>query len=533
MDATESPDWRQKLKLARFDAGRGNFEASLASCQQIVAQHSSNADAVLHVGALLLSFGFLSAARRCCAHVCALAPTDPRPVVDLANVAREAGDHAESRRLYALLLKQLPDHPIVRRNALVSLEYDSAVSDAERLAQAVAWGQWAMSRANVPGTRPSLTPLDGRCLRIGYVSADLCQHTVGLFVKDVLAAHDCRCVEVFVYSATPVNDWVTEAVRHATVFHDVRTLDDQALAALIRQDRIDVLVDLSGHTGGSRLTAFAHRPAPVQVSWLGYFATTGLPWIDAVILDDWHAPSGTEAQFVEAIVRLPGGRFCYAPVSFAPEEVAAPPCVANGYVTFGCFNNTAKLNEGVLAVWARILAAVPNSRLILKWRTFQDAALCQSIRQYFSKAGIDLDRLELRTASFHADVLSQYADVDIALDPFPFTGGLTSCEALWMGLPVVSWPQGRVVSRQTFAFLSAIGLPELAAQGADDYVRIAVNLAEDKHRLAELRSGMRTRMLASPLMDVPGFARRFEQALIDLYLGIYSAQHSSRVPAQE
>jgi predicted O-linked N-acetylglucosamine transferase (SPINDLY family) len=255
----------------------------------------------------------------------------------------------------------------------------------------------------------------------------------------------------------------------------------------------------------------------VQVSWLGYFATTGLSCMDAVLLDDWHAPQGAEAQFVEAIVRLPGGRFCYTPVPFAPAKVAPPPCIATGYVTFGSFNNTAKLNPGVFEVWSRVLAAVSDSRLVIKWRTFQDETLCQSVREAFAQRGITPERIELRGASFHADVLKEYADIDIALDPFPFTGGLTSCEALWMGVPVVTWPQSRVVSRQTFAFLSAIGLPELAAQDAEGYVRIAVELAADSGRLAALRNEMRTRMQASPLMDVPGFTRQLEQCLIELY----------------
>lgn len=520
MVATGTPAWQQKLQVAQSNALRGVFDSFLASCQQIVAEQGSNADAVLEVGSLLLSFGFLSAARKCFSHARALAPTDVRPLVNLANVAREAGGHAESRRLYAVLLEQLPDHPVIRRNALVSLEYDPAVADAARLMQAAAWGDWAMGRADAPVTRPPLHPLRGRPLRIGYVSADLCQHTVGLFVKDVLAAHDRKRVDVFAYSATKVNDWVTAAVRQECAFREVAAMDDTALSAQIRQDEIDVLIDLSGHTAGSRLTVFAHRPAPVQVSWLGYFATTGLPVIDAVLLDEWHAPAGMEAQFVEPIIRLPGGRICYTPVPFAPAEAAAPPCIEKGHVTFGSFNNTAKLNDGLLDVWSRILAAVPDSRLVLKWRTFQDEELCRSAHTHFTEAGIAPERVELRGASFHVDVLREYADIDIALDPFPFTGGLTSCEALWMGVPVVTWPQSRVVSRQTFAFLSAIGLPELAAQDADDYVRIAVELAGDRGRLAALRSGMRARMQASPLMDVLGFTRRFEQSLIDLYSNI-------------
>lgn len=498
----------------------------LGNCQQLVEAHSNDVAALLDVGALLLNFGYLTRARDCFERVRVLAPHDIRPQINLANLARDGGDHATAQRIYTGLQAAQPNNPVIRRNVLVSQEYSPAVSDAQRLTQARAWGEWAIAQTGGWRPRPPLRLLSGRPLRIGYVSADLCQHTVGLFVKDVLQAHKGHSdgdgtnpVTVFAYSSGQVTDWVTDAIRSSCTLREVSSLNDAALAQLIRQDQIDVLIDLSGHTAGSRLTVFAHRPAPVQVSWLGYFATTGLSYIDAVLLDEWHAPAGTEAQFVEPIIRLPAGRLCYQPVPWAPA-VSPPPCLQTGHFTFGCFNNTGKLNDGVFDVWAKVLAAVPYSRLVLKWRTLADEPLCDSIRSAFAARGIAPERIELRPASFHADVLKQYADIDIALDPFPFTGGLTSCEALWMGVPVVTWPQSRVVSRQTYAFLSAFGLRELAAHGANDYVHIAASLATDRARLAILRSGMRTRMEGSPLMDVAGFTRQLENTLHQLYADI-------------
>ena len=517
--------WRSVLEQAQAHAQAGRFVPMQALCQDLTQAHSDDAPALLDIGTLLLNFGFLTRASHCFERVRVLAPNDLRSLVNLANLARDGGDHAECARLYASLQAVQPNHPVIRRNRLVSQEYDPVVSDAQRLQQARAWGDWAISQAGGWRQRPSLTSSTGRSLRIGYVSADLCQHTVGLFVKDVLKAHDSKQVTVFAYNAGQVNDWVTDAIRAACALREVSQLDDAALAALIQQDQIDVLVDLSGHTAGSRLTVFAHRPAPVLVSWLGYFATTGLRYIDAVLLDDWHAPAGTEALLAEPIVRIPAGRLCFQPVPWAPA-VAPLPSLQTGHITFGCFNNTAKLNDGVFDVWARVLAAVPDSRLVLKWRTLVDEPLCESIRGAFASRGIDPARLELRPASFHADLLQQYADIDIALDPFPFTGGLTSCEALWMGVPVVTWPQSRVVSRQTFAFLSAIGLPELAATNADDYVAIAQALASDRQSLLNLRSSLRARMQASPLMDVTGFTRSLEATLIGLYGRIESEERT-------
>lgn len=392
---------------------------------------------------------------------------------------------------------------------------------------------WRRQKPGGSGPQPGRAArIRARCLRVGYVGADFCQHTVGLFVKDVLAAHDPQRVQAFAYSAGAVNDWVTNAVRQACTFRDVASLDDAALVRLVQADGIDVLVDLSGHTAGSRLTAFAWRPAPVQVSWLGYFATTGLDAMDAVLLDNWHAPPGAESQFVEPLVRLPQGRFCYQPVQWAPDDVAPPPCARNGFVTFGSFNNTAKLNAQVLELWARVLAAVPRSRLVLKWRTFNDETFRGQVMEAFVRAGIDGGRIELRGPGFHADVLKEYADIDIALDTFPFTGGLTSCEALWMGVPVVTWPHSRVVSRQTHAIVNQIGLTPLSAQGADDYVRIAVALAHDPQGLTELRETLRDKMRASSLMDVAGFTRNLEDTLINLYRRIEAEESTKAMHAK-
>lgn len=300
------------IQLASAHAQSGRFPEMLALCQEVVDAHAGEVDALLGVGALLQSFGYLSRARVCLEQVRALAPNDLRCIVNLANLAREAGDHAQAQQAYTALQVALPHNPVIRRNALTSQEYDPAVTDAQRWQQACDWGEWAITQAGGPRAQPlrSARPAqEGRPLRIGYVSADVCQHTVGLFVKDVIQAHDRSRCTVFVYSAGLVDDWVTAEVRAACTLRAVAGLDDEALAALIRQNEVDVLIDLSGHTAGSRLTVFAHRPAPVQVSWLGYFATTGLRYMDAVLLDVWHAPAGTEAQFIEPIIRLPQGRW--------------------------------------------------------------------------------------------------------------------------------------------------------------------------------------------------------------------------------
>ena len=511
--------WEIELKQAHANANSALFPEMLAACERIVEHNGNDLEAILGVGTLLLNFGYLTQALIEFERAQVIAPNDQRALINLANLARNIGNHVDAKRLYAKLQTRLPNNHVIRRNGLLTQEYDPVASKAQRLEQARAWGDWAIAQAGGPRPRPMLKHQSNQPLRIGYVSADLCQHTVGLLVKDVIKGHDSAYVTAFAYHAGQVNDQVTKAIRASCTLRNVASITDIELADLIRQDGINVLVDLSGHTAGSRLTVFAHRPAPVQVSWLGYFATTGLNTIDAVLLDEWHAPIGTEAQFIEPIIRLPSSRLCYQPVTWAPE-VSPLPCAKNGYITFGSFNNTSKLNADVFDVWAKVLKSVPDSRLVLKWRTLVDKPFCERILLEFSSRGINPQRIELRPASFHVDVLKQYADIDIALDPFPFTGGLTSCEALWMGVPVITLPKSRVVSRQTFAFLSIIELAELAAKDADDYVRIAKSLAQDRARLSTLRNNLRDKMQASSLMDVKGFTRMLENVLHKLYFDI-------------
>lgn len=508
--------WHQTYQEAQLAARQGDFQELATLCRKAREKGCQEPDFLLAAGNLLLGCGLLEEAHACFAQGRQTAPDDLRFQLNLVNCQLQYGEHEAAHRGYAELLTVLPNHAVVRRNLLTSLEYNPAASDRERFDAAVAWGRWAEKLAGGPRSRPPLRPLQGQPLRVGYVSPDFCQHTVGLFFKDVCAGHDREQVMPFAYSVGTRQDWVTAGIRACCTFRDVSPLDDGALADLIRGDGIDLLVDLSGHTAGSRLTLFAHRPAPVQVSWLGYFATTGLACMDAVLLDDWHAPDGMESWFSERIIRLSQGRLCYSPVPFAPA-VAPLPCLTRGFVTFGCFNNTMKLHPGVLELWAQIMRQVPDSRLILKWFTLHDQRLQDSIRSRFAASGIDACRVELRGPSVHADLLMEYADIDIALDPFPFSGGLTSCEALWMGVPLITWPQSRVVSRQGLALLSAIGLQELVANSPDEYAGHAVQLAGDPERLSLLRATLRNRMASSALCDL----RRFTPALEEVYRQLY------------
>lgn len=352
-----------------------------------------------------------------------------------------------------------------------------------------------------------------KTLRVGLVSEEFGRTPTGWFLESVLCELNDKTVQAICYSDRLLEDALTDRLRScAFAWHSTSTLTDAKLAESIRADGIDILIDLSGHAGGNRLGCFALKPAPVQVSWIGYHETTGLPAMDYILMDPVVVPMGAERWFTETVVRLPHSRFCYAPPEYSPV-VVDPPAIANGHMTFSSFNNLAKVNPEVIRVWARILTEVPDSRLILKWTTLDDSEECKRMENAFADFGIESDRIDMRGRSRHHRLLAEYGDVDIALDPFPYCGGLTSCEALWMGVPIVTLPHTRPVSRMTTAFLTAMQKTEWIAESTADYIRIATELASDLDGLTAQRSEQRESMRVSPLCDGARAARDLEAAL--------------------
>jgi predicted O-linked N-acetylglucosamine transferase (SPINDLY family) len=355
-----------------------------------------------------------------------------------------------------------------------------------------------------------------RRLRIGFVSGDLGNHPVGYFFESMLARlaiGPADWLELIAYPSFIREDEVATRIRsHCHGWHSAVGSSDEKLAQRIRDDGIDILIDLSGHTAHNRLSMFAWKPAPIQVSWLGYFATTGLAEMDYLLADPWTVPVGEEFHFTETIWRMPETYLCFSP----PEldlRVGPLPALASRVITFSCFNNLAKMNDAVVALWARVLQAVPESCLFLKTGQLEAANMRQSVAQRFAEHGIDAARLVLEGPSPRAELLAAYNRVDIALDPFPYPGGTTSAEALWMGVPVLTLEGDRFLSHIGESILQNAGLPDWIAADADDYVARAVAHARDIPRLAELRHGLRQQVLASPLFDAPRFARHFETAL--------------------
>lgn len=487
------------------------LDEALASYRRALAIKPDYVEAFNNLGMTLTDKAEFDEAIESFAQALALKPDFAEAHGNLANVLKHQGRLEEALESYERVVALKPDFADAYSNLLLTQHYSDRISSAGLFAAARGYGDRFASISAAEASFPN-DRAPKRRLRIGYVSGDFQQHPVGFLLAHVLEAHDHAGFEIFCYANSATVDDVTKRLkRSADHWRDIVGLSDADCVAMIQRDGIDILIDLSGHSAKHRLPLFALRPAPVQASWLGYFGTTGLPAMDYCLMDDAAAPPGDERWFTEAIVRLPYGRFCYAPPTYAPDPVD-PPSLRRGYVTFGSFNNIAKIGAGVVKLWAEVLHDAPGSRLLLKWKSFGNERVRQNFASAFQAAGVAPERLELRGFSPHAEMLAQYSDIDVALDPLPFGGGLTSCEALWMGVPVVTLPGDRPASRQTVGFLDLVGLSDCAARSPAEYVRCAADLAADPDRLTVLRHSLRARMTKSPLCDGALFTPTLEAA---------------------
>ncbi len=404
-------------------------------------------------------------------------------------------------------------------NLIFSMMYASQVAPEEIMREAQNY-DLMHCQGELRADDPALgnTPDPARKIRVGFLSADLREHAVAYFVEPVWQELDRDRYEIFAYYNHFATDHVTRRLKQlVTRWRGVGAMSDEDLFEQIRDDQIDILVDLSGHTAGNRLQVFARRAAPVQFGWLGHPATTGVKQMDYLLTNAYAEPKGmTEHLSSETLWRLPESYCVYRPGQNSPEVVEVAPCVDNGYITFGCFNNLAKVTEDVIRVWSKILISVPDSRLMLEWSTFSNPVLSDEFASRFAPYGVGRERLELIPRS-KENQYKLYNRIDIALDPFPCNGGTTGFDTIWMGVPYITLAGRHLMSRMGVMILSNVGLASLIAENEDDYVGLAVKLAKDRERLFELRKGLREKMLTSPLMDAPRFARHFEAALSGMW----------------
>jgi predicted O-linked N-acetylglucosamine transferase (SPINDLY family) len=506
----QNPAMLTNLGNALVDLSRR--EDAAACFRDAVALAPDFADAYYNWGSLCLRSNQFQLAYEKFRAALAIDPNSGEAEAGLASALHDLGriDEAIEAGRRALLLR--PQDVDAHSQLLFRLLHSSEITPRQVFEEHREWARRHAEDLSSGLAEHANSREPERRLRVGYVSGDFRHHSVAQFLEPVLARHDRDAFEIFCYDNLARSDETTERLhRSADGWREIASLDDAAVADAVRADRIDVLVDLSGHTKFNRLLVFARRPAPVQASWLGYLNTTGLDAIGYRITDGRASPEGMfDAFHTERLVRLPDSQWCYQPPPDCPE-VSTPPSLREGAsVTFGAFSSLAKIGPRVIALWCELLKRVPDARLLivgLGLDSMRDEYLSR-----FSAHGASAGRVVLRGFQSFRDYLAMHEAADVMLDTFPYAGGTTTCHALWMGVPVISMVGDSVASRGGASVLGTIGLDELVAETPDEYLDNACSLARDPARLSTLRAGMRARMSASPLMDAARFARHLEAA---------------------
>jgi len=512
---------------------RGRVEEAIAAYERALAALPALADPHVNLGNVRSEQGRLGEAVAHYRRALALQPAHAQAWNNLAIAWREQGRLEEADTAARRALEIQPAFPVAHSNLLYQLNFRADLAPAQVFEEHRGWGARYADALAARGAPAAHDPDPGRPLRIGYVSPDLRMHSVAFFLEPLLVHHDRERFAVWCYSNAGRADHVTERLRGLVDgWRDIRALDDAAACERIRADRIDVLVDLAGHTSHHRLLVFARRPAPVQVTWLGYPNTTGMAAMDHRITDAIADPPGDADRWhSERLLRLDGGFLCYRP-PFALPDAGVPPSWRGEPFTFGSFGSAAKIGAGVIEAWAALLHRVGGARLLLKARQLGDAETCERILAGFRRLGVPDERVLLQARiSDKREHFAAYRGVDVALDTFPYNGTTTICEALWMGVPVVSLAGRAHAARVGASLLTAAGLAELIARTRGEYVARALELAGDVERLRRYRETLRPRLEASPLGDGRAFAARIEHAFRSLWAERCARSSSGSAPA--
>jgi protein O-GlcNAc transferase len=503
--------------LAATAADRGEFPLACAIYDRILASRNNDPEWLSMGADVNRRAGCLTRALELAGRSIDLDPVSVKAWVAQSNALEAAGRLQEAHRALSRAVALDPGNSELHSRLLFMLTQNALASPRETLDEHRAWSRRhadALCAAAIPyGNDPD----PARRLRVGYVSGDFKRHSVSYFIEPVLAAHRREDFEVFCYSNCRRPDERTQRLRAlADSWRDISQLDDEQAAHCVRHDAIDILVDLSGHTIDNRLLMFARRPAPLQLTWLGYLGTTGMAAINYCLSDPVCDPPGTaESHYAEKVLRLPATQWCYQAPADCPA-VTPLPALRRGYPTFGSFAAYARLNSETFRSWAAILSALPQARLRLVGLPSGEAL--DRMFESFESAGVSVDRLDVVGWLAFDSYLAQYSEVDICLAPYPYNGATTICEALWMGLPVVCRSGETRAARSGASLLAALGLEELLAATQEDYIDIAIRLAGDTSLLAALRTGLRERMRRSAVSD----AHTFTPALEKLYREIWS-----------
>jgi protein O-GlcNAc transferase len=503
------------FRLGMVRSQLGDRVAAIEAYRMMLRSHPDHGQTYCLLGIQLQYCGQFLESIACYRRVLEMAPNDPIALNNLGAVYRQLNRLDEAAEVWRRALELNPDNLAPQSNLIFLENSWAGASTAAVFELARSFGATAARHAKVEVAWLN-SPQPERVLRIGFVSGDLRAHPVGYFLLSFLTALKARAagrLELHAYFNYAFADDVSARIQaQCHGWRQVHELNDEALARQIGEDRIDILIDLSGHTGENRLPAFAWKPAPVQATWLGYLGTTGVEAIDYLIADEWTLPQELESHFTEKVWRLPKSYLCFTPPG-EDDTIGPLPALANGFVTFGSFNNLIKLGPDVIALWARVLHAVPGSRVLLKTNQFLELSVQHEVAQKFAKHGIEHARLMLEGPVPRADYLKPFNRVDIALDPFPYPGITTSVEGLWMGVPFVTLAGKSFMARQGIGLLNNAGLADWVAADADEYVKLAARKAGDLPALQRLRQELRARVLVSPIFDAESFARNFEGAM--------------------
>lgn len=503
------------LNLGNALWGRGEAQEAVAAFRRAIALRPDLALAHSNVSGPLLALGLPVEAEQHCRRALELQPNFALAQNNLGNSLEAQGrvDEALESLAKARLLE--PGSVAMHSNYLAVLHYSTcstpqairaAHEEYERLQGTPRRAYWAPHE---------VTRNPERRLRLGFVSPKFCGHPVGRFLVRLLEALPREEFEMICYSDTTRTDAMTERIRAQTaLWRETLGLTEERVATQIREDRIDILFDLAGHTAENRLPVFARKPAPIQITWMDYVGTTGLAAMDYLLANEEQIPTGSETHYCEKILRLPADYICYDPPAEAPEP-GPLPALARGGITFANFSVLSKLTPEMLALWAEILRRVPDSRLVLKNRCYSEPATQARLRSLLP--GVAPERVEFRGWSRPVEVMATYREIDLALDTIPYNGGLTVCEALWMGVPVITCPGQTFASRHGLSHLTAAGFTESIAANPSEYVEKAVAWAGDLPRLAATRARLRDQVAASSLCDGPRFAAHFTRAIREVW----------------
>lgn len=517
----KSPDLRFNLGNALQASGR--LDAAESAYRRAIDLRPNTPDAWVNLGVVLAEQDKKSEAEECFRHAITLDKNLAQAYVGLADLADDGGLDAIAHR--RSILAMAPDLAAIHSSLLMCLHYTADVSLDDLTEEHHRFGE-RHNRTDAPYYMEKHDFDPDRPLRIGVVSGDFRFHAMRFFALPALAARDRSDWTLICYSSTVHPDAHTKAFRDAAdQWRDVRNVSDTALCDLIVKDQIDVLIDLSGHAPHNRLLTFSRKPAPLQVAWGDYVNTRGLNAIDCLIGDPTHTPPEDDPRYVERVVRLPTDYICYMPPPYLPPA-AQSPAVSAGCVTFGTFSELTKIQPETVRLWSEVLKANPESRFLANGFLLADEVRQGRLYSAFIENGIASDRILIGSGGEHAEFLEQYDQVDIILDTWPYSGGLTTCEALVMGVPVVTLAGDRFCGRHATAHLRAAGQPQWAAETEQDFVRIATTLAKDVEVLGRERRSIRSKTLASALCDVAGFSSAFFSALREEWRGLCNGRTS-------